>query len=757
MSDRMAELNPSQKEAILHTDGPVMILAGAGSGKTRTLVSRISYLIEEKRISPSRILALTFSNKAAKEMRERIASMISYDANALQMTTFHAFCSRLLRSEANYLGLSRNFTIYDTSESKSIVKTLLNRHGISPKEVNPYDVLHFIDSVKNIGYYDGREDKSEFDIDFSDPFYKYYEEYELELHKANAVDFGGLIVGVLKLFALFPEVLKRYQDRFEYVLIDEYQDTNRAQFELMKLLCESKRNVCVVGDEDQSIYSWRGADIKNILDMEEFFPEVKIIKLEQNYRSSSTIIEAATSVISRNSLRKGKSMWTENPDGELVTIVENADDRKESQFVADKIVELKQAGSPYFDMAVFYRTNSQSRMIEDALRLKNIPYRVVGGVKFYERKEIKDILAYARLAVNPKDSLALSRIINVPARGIGATSLRKLEDEAVRQNSSLLETMSHLSDNPEDYSHIRLNAKIKNSLKQLIELIQDLQILEEKKTPPSFLFEKILHETGYWDFLKATKDYESLARLDNLKELGSAIKQFEESVPDATLTLFLESITLDQTNEEVSQENSEAGEVSLMTVHGAKGLEFPYVFVTGVEENVFPSYRALDEGEYGEEEERRLFYVAMTRAMKKLWITFACGRMLFGQIKFNGPSRYLNEINPKCVEWTRTEGFRSQNYQAKPDWEDDYSQESQGYDEVPVYQVRAPATVKTEKKSEKQARYPKGSRVSHSLYGEGTVLDTTGFGTDEIVTIKFSDGAKKKFAVKYAPLSELSH
>ncbi len=753
----MAELNPSQKEAILHTDGPVMILAGAGSGKTRTLVSRISYLIEEKRVSPSRILALTFSNKAAKEMRERIASMISYDANALQMTTFHAFCSRLLRSEANYLGLSRNFTIYDTSESKSIVKTLLNRHGISPKEVNPYDVLHFIDSVKNIGYYDGRADKSEFDIDFSDPFYKYYEEYELELHKANAVDFGGLIVGVLKLFALFPEVQKRYQDRFEYILIDEYQDTNRAQFELMKLLCESRRNVCVVGDEDQSIYSWRGADIKNILDMEEFFPEVKIIKLEQNYRSSSTIIEAATSVISRNSLRKGKSMWTENPDGELVTIVENADDRKESQFVADKIVELKKGGSPYSDMAVFYRTNSQSRMIEDALRLKNIPYRVVGGVKFYERKEIKDILAYARLVVNPKDSLALSRIINVPARGIGATSLRKLEDEAVRQNSSLLEMMSHLSDNPENYSHIRLNAKIKSSLKQLIELIQDLQILEEKKTPPSFLFEKILHETGYWDFLKATKDYESLARLDNLKELGSAIKQFEESVQDATLTLFLESITLDQTNEEVSQENGEAGEVSLMTVHGAKGLEFPYVFVTGVEENVFPSYRALDEGEYGEEEERRLFYVAMTRAMKKLWITFACGRMLFGQIKFNGPSRYLNEINPKCVEWTRTEGFRSQSYQSKPDWEDDYSQESQSYDDMPVYQVRAPATPKIEKKPEKQARYPKGSRVSHTLYGEGTVLETTGFGTDEIVTIKFSDGAKKKFAVKYAPLSELAH
>jgi DNA helicase II / ATP-dependent DNA helicase PcrA len=737
------QLNSSQKQAILQTEGPVMILAGAGSGKTRTLVSRICYLMDERGISPYKILALTFSNKAAREMRERIAGMVNIDVGALQMTTFHSFCARLLRNEADHLGLSRSFTIYDTSESKSVVKGILGRYGISLKELNPFDVLHYIDSLKNVGYYPDHPDQNSFEIDHSDAFHTYYLEYEKELHKANALDFGGLIVGVLQLFQQHPNVLQRYQERFEYVLVDEYQDTNRAQFELINHLCEKRRNLCVVGDEDQSIYSWRGADIRNILDMEEYFPELNIIKLEQNYRSSATIIEAATSVIARNVQRKGKSMWTDNPEGELIDVVECPDDKKEAEFVANEIEKLVQSEVRLSDIAIFYRLNSQSRQIEDALRQKKIHYRVIGGVKFYDRKEVKDILAYARVITNAKDSLALTRVINVPARGVGATSLRKIEEEAIRTNVSLMEVLEILVDDPGSFSSIRLSAKVRSSLRLFVEIIRELRLLESDGVKPSILFEKILHETGYWDFLKASKDYESLARMDNLQELGSAIKQFEESYENPSIATFLESVTLDQSRDEVEGEGgSKTGEVSLMTVHGAKGLEFPYVFLTGAEENVFPSYRALDEGATGEEEERRLFYVAMTRAMKKLWICFAQGRMLFGQVKFNGPSRFLNEVDPKYFKWVRQSKKPAQEFYQDSSW-NDFNQD-QAYDDMPIYEVKASAP---------NLKYPKGSRVSHSLYGEGVVKNSSKSGPDEIVVIQFYDGSSKKFSAKHAPLT----
>lgn len=751
-----SSLNKAQKEAVFETTGPVMILAGAGSGKTRTLVTRISRLIEEVEVSPYKVLALTFSNKAAKEMRERISTMVSSDIGALQMTTFHAFCAKVLRSEANYLGLSRNFSIYDTSESKAIAKNILQRHGISQKEMSPFEILNFIDSLKNIGYYDGRKIlEQKHDIDFNDVFYQYYKEYEAELHKANAIDFGGLITGVIELFEKFPDVLKRYQERFDYVLVDEYQDTNRAQFDLVKMLCELKRNVCVVGDEDQSIYSWRGADIRNILDFESVFPEVKVIKLEQNYRSSGTIIEAATSVIARNTLRKGKDMWTDNSEGEPVRIIECQDDKVEADYVAQEIHKLSLEKISCNDMAVFYRTNSQSRLIEDALRRLRIPYRVVAGLKFYDRKEIKDVIAYMRLVVNGRDSLAFSRIINVPVRGIGATSLRKLEEEAIRSDCSLWEIVGHVVDNPNEYKHIKLSAKIKTSLKEFTSLVYELKLQEEQKVAPSTLFEKILHESGYWDFLKASKDFESLARLENLEELGNAITQYEETQELPTLTGFLETITLDQNVDDDSQ-SSQNGEVSLMTVHGAKGLEFPYVYVTGAEENIFPSFRSLDEGEYGEEEERRLFYVAMTRAMNLLTITFAQGRMLFGQVKFNGPSRFLQEIPPKLCVWSKPSGQKSSfSSRAENAWSDeDYSQENpfdSTYGEEPVFEIQRP--VLPAPKIEVKPQYPKGVQVVHALYGAGKVTASTGHGQDEVVTIQFRDGAMKKFAVKFAPLT----
>tara|TARA_R110002072_G_scaffold288917_1_gene455615 strand:+ start:306453 stop:308723 length:2271 start_codon:yes stop_codon:yes gene_type:complete len=753
----LTNLNKDQKAAVLQTDGPVMVLAGAGSGKTRTLVTRISYLLEDKKISPFRILALTFSNKAAREMRERIASQVSDDLGALQITTFHAFCARVLRQEAQYLGLSKNFTIYDTSESKAIAKTILQKRGISTKETSPFEILYFMDELKNNGYYRDRE-SDYFEPDVSDPFFDYYLEYESELHRANAVDFGGLITGTLQLFEKYPEVLKRYQERYQYLLVDEYQDTNRAQFDLLTLLIGDNDNICVVGDEDQSIYSWRGADINNILDFEKRFPAAQILKLEQNYRSSKTIIEAASHVISRNSLRKGKEMWTDNKSGDVIEIVECHNDKKEAEFIASTIKKLSSQGQEYRDMAVFYRANSQSRIIEDYLRKVNIPYKVVGGVKFYERKEIKDLLAYLRIVMNPKDNLAISRIINVPTRGIGATTLRKIEDEALKHDMSLFESLENIVDHLDEYKHLRLSAKVKSGLRTFVNLIQELRVLDSQQIKPSVIYEKALHESGYFDFLKASKDYESMARLENLEELGSALKQYEESNKQPSLTGFLETITLDTTNSD--DRVLSTGEVSLMTIHGAKGLEFGFVFVTGAEENVFPSYKSLESGAHAEEEERRLFYVAMTRAMEKLYITFAQGRMLFGQLKFNGPSRFIQEIPPKFYHWKKEMGSASEqgndlysnrnskDDEFKEDWE--FSQETSFEEGEVVYQSESKEILKN------NSKFPSGSKVVHTLYGEGKVLDSEGFGNEEKVVIKFNDGARKKFMVKFAPLTLLN-
>ncbi len=744
MSIYMDKLSPTQLEVVKNVQGPLMVLAGAGSGKTRTLVTKISYLLEEMKISPHRLLALTFSNKAAREMRERVAMDIDVDLGALQLTTFHAFCSRVLRSEATVLGLGRNFSIFDASESRSVVKGILGRRGISPKELSPYDILYYIEELKNNGHYPQREQTEEISLlikEYDHQFYEYFLEYESELHRSNAIDFGGLIVGVLQLFEKFPEVLSRYQKRYQYLLVDEYQDTNRAQFELIRHLSEENKNICVVGDEDQSIYSWRGADIRNILDFEKHFENTQILKLEENYRSSRNIIEAASFVISRNEMRKGKEMFTRNPEGESIQIIECEGDKFEAEFIASEIATIVHQEKNYRDIAIFYRTNAQSRIIEDALRRSGIPYRIVGGPKFYERKEIKDLLSYLRLIVNPKDSLALSRIINVPARGIGVTTLRAFEQEAISLGISFWEVIEKISKVPEDFSHIRLTKKVRSSLSDFVDLLYEIWTLEKEGTLPSVLYEKILYESNYWEYLESAKDYESLARKENLKELASAIKQYEEDFEKPTLTGFLESITLDTYVEDSEENEISKGEVSLMTVHGAKGLEFPYVFLAGVEENVFPSFKSLEHGDQGIEEERRLFYVAMTRAMKKLFITFAQGRMLFGQLKFNGPSRFIQEIPPKYYDWIKKGKIRGRDEDF-----DDYSQDFSPSEDT-VYVV--------DRKNLLRPKFPVGSQVAHSLYGRGKVLETKGFGNEEKVVIIFNDGQRKKFMVKFAPLTLL--
>lgn len=741
-------LNPEQQKAVLQTEGPVMILAGAGSGKTRTLVSRIQYLLSEKKVSPFRLLAVTFSNKAAREMRERVAKENNVDLGAIQITTFHSFCARVLRNEAQYLGLSRNFTIYDTSESKSIIKAILGKRGISIKEVHPNEVQYYIDGVKNAGFYLGCQDEECNDeIDRDDVFFSFFEEYEGELHKSNAVDFGGLITGVLNLFENYPEVLERYQKRFHYILVDEYQDTNRSQFRLVKLLSDHKRNICVVGDEDQSIYSWRGADIRNILDFEKIFPESKLIKLEQNYRSSKNIIEAASCVISQNVNRKGKEMWTDNEQGESITIIECSDDRSEAEFISSEAGKLIAKGVDPSEIAIFYRTNAQSRTIEDSLRRSNISYKVVAGIKFYERKEVKDLLSYVRCVVNDKDSLAITRVINTPVRGIGARTIRKIEDEAIKFDLSLWEVLNKINDCYDDYKHLRLSAKVKSGINAFVTLIHEAKILHEKKEDPTLIYEKLLNESGYYESLEVEKTYEAQARLENLEELYTAIKQYQDDEEDPTLVGFLETITLDSSSDE-----EDLSEVSMMTIHGSKGLEYHYVFVAGAEETVFPSYQSMEEGEEGLEEERRLFYVAMTRAMKRLYISCAQGRMLWGSLKFNAPSRFLDEIPEKYYRWVHYKTRPSTPKKSKHsdfDYSDEFSQESSYTDPSETVSYVAESTIKID------YTYPIGTKVKHKLYGIGKIINADGFGKDEKVVIQFKDGAKKKFLVKFAPLETI--
>lgn len=734
-------LNESQKMAITHTDGPMMILAGAGSGKTRTLVSKMTYLLDDKKLSSYQLLAMTFSNKAAKEMRQRVALDLGVEVGGLQITTFHSFCAHVLRTESSYLGLGKNFSIYDDSESKAVIKAILGRRGIAPRDINPLEVKFYIEELKNLGHYLGGPILQEYSERFqiNDEFYSFFSDYEREIHTANAVDFSGLITGVLQLFIKHPNVLERYQERYRYILVDEYQDTNRAQFDLLSMLCGKHKNICVVGDEDQSIYSWRGADIRNILDFEKVYPNAKILKLEQNYRSSKIIIEAAGHVIAKNQLRKGKTMWTNNQEGEKVQIIEVGDDRDEAEFVANSITLLKTEGESLNDISIFYRTNAQSRIIEDQLRKLSIPYRIIGGIKFYDRKEVKDLISYLRLVVNPKDSLALSRIINMPARGIGATTLKKLEEEAINQGLSLWEAMVLVVENLSDYSHIRLSAKVKSSLSEFISLIQECMNWDRCGETPSAIYEKILHESGYHQILQFSKDYESKARLENLEELMTGITQYETTTSDASLSKYLETITLDQSSNDSDDKNTE--EVSLMTVHGAKGLEFPYVFVMGAEESVFPSFQSLESGERAIEEERRLFYVAMTRAMKRLTICFAQTRMIFGQLRFNGPSRFLMEIPSGYYDWKKlVKGKRKE--------QDDSFEFSQEYfnDDLPVYEVQSDRIAS-------KSKFQKGRAVVHGLYGEGQVLTVEGSGNDEKIVIRFRDGARKKFMVKFAPLT----
>lgn len=737
-------LNPPQREAAEHVDGPLLILAGAGSGKTRVIVCRAANLIAQG-VAPWNILAVTFTNKAAAEMRHRVNTLCPGQGAGVWVSTFHAFCAKFLRIESKNIGLDVNFVIYDDNDQMAIIKEILKEMMLTDKECAPRQVLSAISRAK-----DDMLDSGSYLIHaqaHSDPFRErvglIYEAYSKKLKAAMALDFGDLIMKTVEAFRDNEMIREKYQKRFRYVMVDEYQDTNHAQYLLTKYLAGPSKNICVVGDDDQSIYSWRGATIRNILEFERDYPGAKVVKLEQNYRSSSKIIDAATRLIHLNSRRKPKKMWTENEPGEDVTFIEMANEQEEARYVMDQVSVLRGRGLELKDMAVFYRTNAQSRVFEDALRRLAIPYTIVGALRFYERAEIKDAVAYLRAIVNSKDSLSIKRVVNLPARGLGKNSLGLLEQYAASQGISLWETFQRSS------SVSGISPAARNGVKTFVELIERFQKLS-LELPASTVVRRMLEESGYWDKWASVSDEdpEAADRLDNLQELINAAKDFEErakgDTEDSSVTVarFLQEVSL---MTDLDDWEEQGGTLTLMTVHLAKGLEFPAVFVTGLEEGLFPiGDAAFDQDEL--EEERRLAYVAMTRARQKLFLTSAASRRIFGTPRMNIPSRFVEEAGVASLRSPRSNnGFGSQ---APSMSDEDYNQSRDGLvsddmnQDVPV--VEAAPRVR---------RMPKaGQRVLHPDFGQGKVVDLEGSGDHAKVTVLFNNGSKKKLLLKYAPL-----
>lgn len=631
----LSGLNPVQQEAVKTTDGPLLLMAGAGSGKTRVLTHRIAYLMAEKHVAPWNILAITFTNKAAREMKERVESILGPGADDIWISTFHSMCVRILRRDIDRIGINRNFSILDTADQLSVIKGILKERNLDPKKFDPRSILGTISSAKNEltepeefskvagGYYD----QVVSDV---------YADYQKKLLKNQSLDFDDLIMTTIKLFDRVPEVLEFYQRKFQYIHVDEYQDTNRAQYMLVKQLAERFQNLCVVGDSDQSIYRWRGADITNILSFEKDYPNASVILLEQNYRSTKRILRAANEVIKNNSNRKPKNLWTENDEGIKISYYRGDNEFGEGQFVAGKIHQLHSTGKRKLsDIAILYRTNAQSRVIEETLLKAGLNYNIVGGTKFYDRKEIKDILAYLRLVSNPDDDISFTRIVNVPKRGVGATSLEKIASYAAINGLSFFQAIQQVD-------FIGVSAKAANALDSFRQMIENLTNMQDYLSITE-LTEEILDKTEYREMLKAEKSIEAQSRLENIDEFLSVTKNFEQKSEDKTLVAFLTDLALIADIDQLDQKEEESGgkdAITLMTLHAAKGLEFPVVFLMGLEEGVFPHSRSLME-EAEMEEERRLAYVGITRAEQELYLTNAKMRTLFGRTNMNPESRFI--------------------------------------------------------------------------------------------------------------------
>lgn len=739
----LANMNPRQKEAVMHTEGPLLLMAGAGSGKTRVLTHRIAYLIEEKNVNPWNILAITFTNKAAREMKERVNQLLGSGGEDVWVSTFHSMCVRILRRDVDQIGYSRNFTIIDTSEQNTLMKRVLKELNIDPKKYDPRSILGAISNAKNELLTPADYENQQGSL-FEQIVGRCYALYQKELRNNQCMDFDDLIMNTIRLFKENEDALQFYQRKFHYIHVDEYQDTNHAQYTLVNLLADRFKNLCVVGDADQSIYGWRGANMQNILDFEKDYPDAAVILLEQNYRSTQTILNAANQVIKNNRNRPDKNLWTENRAGEKITYYRGDSERDEARFIVSEMQkQIADKGRKFGDFAVLYRTNAQSRVIEEMLLKANVPYTMVGGRKFYDRKEIRDILAYLSAIANPSDSLSLERIINVPKRGIGATSVEKLREFASLHEWSLLEAAMNV-----DLANISGKAgkelgSFGMMMDQFAQMIPYLSVTE--------LTKEILDKTGYKQDLINQNNLESQSRLENLEEFLTVTQEFDKrfeaqneddaDAPEEKLTVFLNDLAL---LSDVDSYEEESSQVTLMTLHAAKGLEFPVVFLIGLEENIFPLSRALME-ESELEEERRLAYVGITRAEEELFLTNAFSRTLYGRTQYNRPSRFVEEIEQDLLQ---SLGERTQPKGAAASFQPKVFK--------PTYTQPRQSTVSSRQTTTAAGnQWQVGEKVNHKKWGVGTIVRTTGAAQDLELDVAFPQQGVKRLLAAFAPIEKL--
>lgn len=726
-------LNDRQCEAVNHTKGPLLITAGAGSGKTKVLTCRIAHLLELG-VAPYRILAITFTNKAAKEMKERVQNLVGAQADSIWLSTFHSFCAKLLRFEIDgFHGYTRNFTIYDSSDQLVLIKECLKKLNLDDKQFTPRSVLGTISAAKNV-LMDAKTFAGKAEDFYQQKVSEAYALYQAKLKENNALDFDDLLFLAVRLLEEKDDVREKYQERFQYVLVDEYQDTNHAQYALTKILAAQWRNICVVGDADQSIYAWRGADIRNIIDFTRDYPDAASIKLEQNYRSTKTILNAANAVIDNNESRPRKTLWTENPSGNKVIHYQAQTEHDEADYITGAIYNRHEIShEPYGDMAILIRTNAQSRVLEEKLMRYAIPYTMVGGTKFYDRKEIKDVLAYLRLLYNPEDSLSLTRIINVPKRNIGATTMEHVAAYAEGEGISLFEALSSPDAIPVTK---RAQTALENFAAMIFDLLNDIDGLDVLS-----LIEKVIKDTGYGEMLdkEAEHDPQGVSRKENVGEFLSVAKDYMDSNPDGNLQDFLENVALVS---DVDDFESSESKVTLMTLHAAKGLEFPVVFLAGLDEGLFPHSRTLMDPEQIEEE-RRLAYVGITRAERQLYVTNAVTRTMYGRISAYMPSRFLGEIPPELVEeYKRKSAMPQSRMTSVP-----------GQQRVSI--LSKPVATSLPKKHAVTDSFSKGDKVRHKIWGIGTVLDVIGDGPNMQMKIQFPTKGVRQVVVKFAPLEKV--
>lgn len=733
----MALLNPEQIKAVEHVNGPLLILAGAGSGKTRVLTERIVRLIEHSNVPPPAIFAVTFTNKAAYEMKARVEKRIGFLANQITIGTFHSICARLLRHYATAGELTANFVIYDESDQHSLLKEVYQLLNIDEKQISIKGVLERISRAKD-GCITPDMMAQNSGNWFDQKVAEIYREYQRMLRENDAADFGDLIMQTVQMLRANAEICADLQKRYQFLLVDEYQDTNRAQYDLIRLMGASHHNVCVVGDDDQSIYSWRGADISNILNFERDFPNAHVIRLEQNYRSSGNILTAANHVVKNNACRKGKALWTENPTGEPLTVYQSGNEHEEARFVIGEIRKHAREGLAYCNMAIFYRTNAQSRVLEDELRRSQIPYKIFGGLRFYDRKEIKDILSYLKLISNPADMISLRRVINSPPRGIGKTTIDKILEYAVKTGSGAMPAIQDL------LASQAFSGGIHKRLDAFVVLINSFQQEVSTLSLPR-LVKKVIEGSGYISALNEKKTLESESRIENLQELVTAVEDFCRQTEGLTLTQFIDQVSLVN---EIDRLDENVPSIPMMTMHLAKGLEFPVVFITGLEEGLFPHSRSI-ESESMLEEERRLCYVGITRGEKKVYLTHTQKRRVYGVDRYNSRSRFLDELPVDIVEWKRSSFHEG--------WGSGFQESFSGH-------LSLPTPFKTHGDDDFDQRPPEervggdiriGAKVAHSQFGRGIVRRIEGESDSSKVTVYFENGLVKKLMVKYANLQIL--